>query len=310
MDIISEFLNGTRYFAYWHNSTVSRYGNQIPVHNKDEVITLIEKYNGIENCGISISTFKKGVPFLLILPFDFDHKELKKPFEDASRLYNFLVDANYSASLNFSGKKGFHVLLKTEPLIYTKHQLREIQEFFIKYLSLKYADLQLIGDIRRIIRIPGTYNTSGYLAKEIASNEGKLFNLNDFTENVIREPLLKPITNGNGLIHPYPCVIKYLKDKNYWLEHHPRHSYEPHWILRFAYAIEELNNNKSPKEITDEMSSFGWYDFDYDTTLYFVNYIREKRYVHPSCDTLRELGFCLKNCVYNRKFEVKKNGTM
>ena len=104
MDLISEFLHGTRMFCHWYSGKKS-YGNQIKVANKQQVIELIKKYNGIENCGISISTFIDGVPHLLYLPFDFDSDNLREAFEDAKRLYNTMIDFGYKASFHFSDRR-------------------------------------------------------------------------------------------------------------------------------------------------------------------------------------------------------------
>jgi len=304
MDTISDFIGGIRYFAYWNSK--ARYGSQIPVKNREEVVRLIQQYNGTENCGISISTFIDNVPFLLFIPFDFDSPNLHDSWLDAIKLFNFISISGYKSALIFSGSKGFHVIVKTVPLIYTKKQLRDLQFFLRDYLKLKTFDSQIAGDIRRIMRIPGTYHINGHLCRVIAESDGIPVNLNDFTTN-IKKKVFDPDYPTNGKIyHEYPCVEKYIKWKDYWIENHPRHSYEPSWLLRFAYVIELIDKGLSDSEITDILEGFGWDDFDRYKTEYFVNHIRGKGYTHPSCETLKSFGFCLDGCPYSIEFKPKK----
>lgn len=312
MDVISDFLGGTRYFGFWYAGSNIRYGNQFPVKSRSEVVKYIEKYNGAENCGISISTFKDNVPFLLYLPSDFDSNfSLHDAWSDAKMLYNFLVDCGYKVSIVYSGRKGFHVILKVKPYIYTRRQLREIQMFFKKYLKLKTLDNQIMGDIRRIIRIPGTYNSNGNLCRVVAESDGSLFDLRDFTEE-IAGPVFdfksdRPLT----IYHEYPCILKYISDKEYWIENHERHKFEPHWLIRFSYVIEKLAEDTSLDEIVDSIEKFGWEDFNRDKTKYFIEHIARRGYYHPSCETIQEFGFCLKNCKYRKEFNPRsKNGKM
>jgi len=305
MDIISEFYGGTRYFAYWNNN--GRYGMQIPVKSREDVISLIEKYNGLENCGISISTFIDNIPFLLFIPFDFDSKnDLHKAWLDAKKLFNFLSESKYKVSLVFSGNKGFHVILKTQPLIYTRTQLRDFQLFLKKYLKLKTFDMQIAGDIRRIIRIPGTYNSNGVLCRVIAESDGNLVNLNDFTTELQRQYYNNEYQGQVDIIHEYPCVERLIKDREFWYRNHPRHSFEPTWILRFAYVIELISKGLNDKEIVDKIEELRWDDFNRRKTEYFVRHIRRKQYLHPSCETLREFGYCDESCKYNMEFEPKR----
>ena len=48
----------------------------------------------------------------MILPFDFDSKDLRDAWGDAKKLFNYLVDMGITCVLTFSGRKGFHVLVK------------------------------------------------------------------------------------------------------------------------------------------------------------------------------------------------------
>jgi hypothetical protein len=314
MDIISEFANGTRMFAHWYSGK-KKYGNQIKVNNKEEVIELIKKYNGIENCGISICSFVNGVPKLLYLPFDFDSSNLRDAFDDAKRLYNFLVDLGYQAMFNFSGSKGFHVIVPIIPKVYTKIQLLKTQQFFKRILKLETADEMIFRDIRRIMRLPGTYHMNGNLCDTYVYNDtGKLLDIEslsppDFKKNTIDS--FSNIKKPNHIMyHDFPCVDRLINDETYWRKHHPRNSYEPHWLIRFAFVIQRMNEGKSDIEIFDEICSFNWDDLDEERTVYNIKYIMDNEYIHPTCNTFQEAGLCLDDCPYKSKWNAKKiNGS-
>lgn len=310
MDLISEFLGGHRYFCFWYSGK-KQYGNQIKVTNRQQVVDLIKQHNGIHNCGISISTFINGIPKLLYLPFDFDSTNLRDAFEDAKKLYNTVVDFGYNASFHFSGGKGFHVIIPVVPKFYSKIQLLRVQQFFKRILNLKTADEQIFRDVRRIIRIPGTYHINGNLCDVYGEfNEGKLLDIEklappeyskfDKVSNISTEEY------NNSISHDFPCIEKLIKDKDYWYEHHPRNSFEPNWLIRFAWVLEQSYEGKSEDEIIDMIEEFNWDDYDPDKTKYNVRYILERGYAHPNCATLQDMGFCLNNCPYKKEWKPKR----
>jgi hypothetical protein len=290
------------------------HGNQIKVSSRDEVVDLIKKYNGSENCGISISTFINGMPKILYLPFDFDSPNLRESFEDAKRLYNTMIDFGYKASFHFSGGKGFHVLIPVVPRFYSKVQLLKTQQFFKRILNLKTADEQIFRDVRRIIRIPGTYHMNGNLCDIYMENKkGKLLDLEelsppDFSKFKSLGNEIKHSSHNNIIHHDFPCVEKLIKDKDYWYENHPRGNFEPDWLIRFAWIIEQSYNGKTEQEMVEDIESFEWDDYDYDKTMYNIKYILEREYTHPSCETFKQKGLCLENCPYNREWKAKKLG--
>lgn len=311
MDLIGEFLGGHRYFCHWHTGKKT-YGDQIKVHSKKEVIDLIEQYNGTENCGISISTFINGIPKLLYLPFDFDSTNIREAFEDAKRLYNTIIDFGYKASFHFSGGKGFHVLIPIVPKNYSKLQLLKTQQFFKRILNLTTADEQIFRDVRRIIRIPGTYHMNGNLCEVYEYNDdGKLLDIEklsppEFDKFKSLSDKIDTASSNKRIYHEFPCVDKLINDREYWYEHNPKGTFEPHWLIRFAWIIEQSYDGKTEDEMLDEMEEFGWDDFRRDKTLYNMKYILNREYTHPSCDTIRELGFCQEECPYNKEWKAKK----
>jgi len=273
---------GHRFVGYWE---------QEQVNSKKDIVRIIEEHLGIDNIAISVCTYLNGAPYLLFIPFDFDSENLREAWDDAKRLYNYFVREGYSSYLVYSGRKGFHVYLLPEPKVYTRKQLRAIQVYFKNLLSLKTVDQQIFGDIRRLMRVPGTYNIGGgNLCRVLAKNEGKLYNLDLFCTD-------EKVSLGNGLkkdedkinqYHDYPCIESIVR-----LDSEPRH------LIRFTYVILKLDEGFSTEEILDEIGSFGWLDYNEDYTRKQIEHIESRGYVPPSCDTIREMGFCsVEDCPY------------
>ena len=295
MDYTEEFLDGYRYFGTW--SSKAKVGMQYKVYSHEDVIEKIQENDSLYNCGLSISTFVHGMPKLLYMPFDFDSTNLEKSFDDAYKLFTFFKDSGYSCMLNFSGKKGFHVLVKTVPKTYGKNQLKSIQVFMKRFLGLETCDEQVFKDIRRLIRIPGTLHMgSGNMCNNLLVHDGdKLFDISEYApplENEYTPDDFKRYDSTNGRIyHPYPCVEERIFDK------------EPRQIIRFAWVIEQLKDNKTEEEMLEIPREF-WVDYNPDYTLYQIRHIAEGNYVHPSCDTLQDMGFCLgEECPYYHKWD-------
>lgn len=263
------------------------------VRNKRELLDLIDTWNGVLNCGVTVSTKVEDKYFLLYLPFDFDSEDLSESMKDGLKTYNFLVEQGYECAINFSGKKGFHVFAKTRPKMYSKHQVEEMQNFFRDRLSLNTMDSHVTGDFKRIMRLPGTFHMNGGdMCIPIAQHEGKLLDMSDFYDETHYD-INKRAAVGGFLPHPYPCVEKLVIEDP-----------EPEPMARIAWTVIRLVQGKSPEEIITEISKIheygGWEDFDIDKSLYHINYLINRGYTKPvSCYTLRGHGYCLgEECPY------------
>jgi len=285
---IDEFYGGYRYFGYW---------NQVRVYSKKEVLKLISEHAGLDNCGLSISTFIDGMPFLLFVPFDFDSLEdnLENAYNEANRVYDFFKSSGFQTSLNFSGNRGFHVLVKTKPDIYSSRQLRKFHDIIARLLRLKFVDRQLFGDIRRLIRIPGTLHPkTGLLAFTIKSCKGQPLDLHKFITNGLPDAEVR-VNSKIKVRHPYPCVEEII-----------RNDPEPPQLIRFTYVIHRLSEGYTTKEILEEIRSFGWVDFNERITLYQIKHIANGGYYPLSCESIKQLGYCLKDCPYKDKENLRQ----
>jgi len=308
-DLISEFFDGTRYVGIW--SSPPKYARQIPVKSRDEVVDILKIYNGVYNCGISMCSFINEVPHLLYLPFDFDSsKDLKLAWDDASKLYNMLVDCNYDVTLNFSGFRGYHIVLSVYPRPYTRPQIRVAQKFFTEVLGLKTQDKQIFGDIRRLLKIPGTVHCGkfekvnshwkrigeGGMCETIAYHNGELLDIDELVEES-KEYVSE--FNGNHKdnkpMPSYTCLKLHINNE------------EPPQDIRYSYVAMLVNQGYEIDEIVailkrDHSSSgkWPWVDWDEDLTTKQVEHIyNADTYNPPRCDTLKEMGYCIKECVDN-----------
>ena len=308
LDLISEFYGGFRYFGYW--SSPQGYGNQFRVYSKEDIIKLMNTWNGAMNCGISMCTFKGEVPFLLYLAFDFDSNSLEKSWEDAKKFYNFMVDSDYDITINYSGYRGFHCLLSVEPDYYSRGQIKAAHEWFKDTLQLETCDPQIFGDIRRLIRIPGSLHAGkfkkvkgkgwrrqgeGGYCYNIKHHEGNLFNLDDNFTDPYPEYDFDMEHKSNGHIQLRPCVERAMDNK------------EPAQLIRYSYTAYLLKKGKTPEDILSmykerhsDGKEYEWDDWDEDITMNQILHIAgNSDYNQLRCSTLKSLEYCYKECRYN-----------
>ena len=307
MDLISEFNDGYRYMGIW--SSPPGYGQQYPVKRKERIVKLLNKYNGVFNCGISMCSIINDVPHLLYLPFDFDSKDLKKAWEDASKLYNFCIDSGYDVTINFSGYRGFHVILSVIPKPYSRPQIRVAQKFFMDALNLKTCDKAIFGDIRRLLRIPGSIHCGKYektnshwerignggLCDTISHSPGELLDIDELVADSNYDFDYERKLEISNTIHDYPCLEKHMRNE------------EPPHIIRYNYVAMLLKKGLNVDEIFEHLkenygigAEYEWNDWDDYRTRKQIRHIAYGSNYNPmNCSTLRDLGYCIKDCPLN-----------
>jgi len=281
---------GQRYVGYWGK----KYANQMLVDNPKQIKEFVEERLSLYNLGISMTTYKNGLPHLLFLPFDFDSKNLKDAWKDAINIYKYITDNGYGAYLTFSGKKGFHVFLATKPKVYSKMQIKFIQTMFKNMFNAKTMDSNIFGDVRRLMRLPNTYNLNGGLCRILTYKDGNELDLDEIClkNNLIPKNEIG-YNNDDYIAHDYPCVESLVRE-----------DIEPRHLVRFTYVVIRLSEGWSTDEILDEIESFGWVDFNEDYSRRQIEHIADRGYVAPSCRTLKQLGYCnIKDCEFDNNSE-------
>lgn len=308
MNLLSEFYGGHRYVGFW--SSPPKYANQFAVKTEKRINELVSLYNGVYNCGISVCSVIDNIPYLLYLPFDFDSGDLESAWKDASNLYNELASNGYDVVINYSGYRGFHVLISVLPRPYTKPQIRVAHKFFTEGLNLKTSDKQIFGDIRRLIRIPGTMHGGrfekvdnkwkrvgfGGLCKTVAYSPGELLDLDELIEEDDYEFIDYDKSNSNGKNMPdYLCLKRHINNE------------EPPQVIRYSYVAMLLNKGYDMDEVIDILrndhgpgSKYPWVDWDEDYTVKQVMHITYAGCYHPlHCEQLKYQGYCLPECINN-----------
>lgn len=129
---------------------------------------------------MSHNRFAKNQPGKKVLPvaidvgaimFDFDSGKLSKTHKDAKRLYRYLKKQGVPAIALFTGSKGFHIHALLRPATFRfnyrdgsaeslKTIVRQIQRFLKEKCGLETLDEQVVGEPKKLARIPYSWHVS------------------------------------------------------------------------------------------------------------------------------------------------------
>lgn len=315
---------GHRNFCFWKKTGERRFGGEIPCYSTNDVERCIVNYHNAWNCGISVCTFLNDTPYLLYVAFDFDDEQgLERPLREAIKTYNFFEIAGYDVMLNYSGSKGFHVLVQTKPEPYKKSQLRSCHEFIQRFFNLETLDHKLFGDVVRKIRIPGTRHIeTGNLCRNLAYSEGKPLDVTDFfvePENGTYELQIdENIDYRKGDTREYirPCIAQLVEDRDTWMTMIPdEEDFQPDHLLRVSWVAMHLWKGFTPQEVLEKAEKIGWDDWNKRKTYNQIRQIyRKGNYVPYSCESMKSMGLCfVEDCPLKKADKMmnsikKKNG--
>jgi len=262
-------------------------------------------------CYLSVQPFKKRdeVYGLDRLFFDFDCKDdPNKAWRDASDFVeNLKRFYNITPLLVFSGRKGYHVYIFLWETIEFKpsqqHLLKPIysllQEKLLKGLDYPTLDREVIGDVKRLARVPyTTHEKSGLKCHPVTLKQQKLwvFSLDGYRRHGIQEAFffffveeakLQKKLNETHQKTPRrhinfkrmrPCLLEALDNPQ--LDHK----------TRVAIVAEAYRAGLSIKEI--EALFLKQSDFNLEQTEYQIRHVIEGGYKPFRRSTLRDLGVC------------------
>lgn len=274
-----------------------RFGNpfQVNVYNTIELENLIRENDGLNPCFVSVCQYDPE-PFLNAVPFDFDGSS---SIEDIVKIIDVSEKLKLGSFIAVCSGGGYHFYLKVAKHHYDKDILRNFQFDIIQMLDLTSADYQIVGDIKRLMRIPNTinekygvrssiiysFNTSNildlYLWEHDSSNNHcscryveENFNDeyddddDDDDENLVSE------------LHSYPCL-------SYWTR-----SIEPPHLIRAWYVIMKIIQGLTDDEIVEDLKSKNWKDWNENYTRYQISFTRKGKYKMPKCSTIKKYGYC------------------
>jgi len=247
--------------------------------------------------------------------FDFDCKEdLYKAWSEA-RDFAIKIERFYNAKplLVFSGCKGFHVyvwLWKTIEVrksleLQAKQIYKRLQEKLLKGLKYETLDPQVLGDIKRLARVPySRHEETGFLCIPLTFEMQPLQILPSAIEGyrkhglgpeIIRKvakEVQKPKRKAS--IHVRKCILKLSKgnirpciESALQIDLHDKHGH----LMRLAIATEYLNHGYRVENVVQLFQ--GQTDFNELKTRYFVKDAQTKGYRPFRCSTIQTLGFCL-----------------
>jgi hypothetical protein len=270
------------------------HGQQI-VKSREELEELIEESGGLD-CFLQTHTAEdrgQGIFYLIFVDIDAPG-DLARAGKIMGRV-NSRIRKEYELRpyIQFSGYKGYHILV---PVKVTKLPPTKFQEF-LKFcqlkLSLGYCDRQLLGDVVRLVRIPGTFNSKavekgldgqvqivqGWSGKELDPGllweQFKLYKLAE-SLNEKKKPTPSHTFKGSGT-RP---IIQELIDKakeGCNLEH----------CERFAILLEMINKGYTDEQIHEVFKAMP--DYNEKKTQYFIDYARRKGYKPYSTKKLLEV---------------------
>lgn len=137
---------------------------RVVVRSLDELIKFYEENNGRNPIYVSVYPYVEnpsgGVQVDRIF-IDFDAPsldQLPSVYEEVKKFCTALKEKNIPFLSLFSGKKGFHVYIFFEPVTLTnpKETLKRVVKQLCKWAGVegKFIDWNVVGDIRRLARLP------------------------------------------------------------------------------------------------------------------------------------------------------------
>jgi len=289
--------------------------DRVIIKSLDELLELKEK-NEAAGLPVTLSVqpfLERNKPFAIErLFFEFDNRENPDLAVEEALKFAKTIRYFYNAEplVCLSGFKGAHVYLWLQKAVeigehfdFAKDLYREAQETLLKGLNLKTIDVKVLGDIKRLSRLPySIHQESGRICQPI-NLEGKPLkpeeiNLGFHMEHGLSLELLehssKKIKERIEALKKTspkrrikvsgirPCIQEALNK--------PLHGGTGH-LMRLAIACEYLAAGHTVEDIIPLFMNQN--DFDERKTRYFIEHAQRSGYKPFKCEKIRELGYCL-----------------
>jgi len=274
-------------------------------------------------CWMSVQPFRKRneVAEIEKLFFDFDSdNDLCKAWGEA-RQFVLMLKTYYEVDslLCFSGRKGYHVYVwlanpvefSGERQTLAKRFYKTMQYMILKGLKLATSDKQVIGDIKRLSRVPYTvHEKSDNPCVPITLNHKPLLvlTLEGYRQHGLNpkfiELCLKQAKRTRrkrfsrfkmNMVKVRPCVEAALTGMMRGNNGHGMH---------LAVATEFLHAGYKPGDVAVLFQSQP--DYSFEKSLFYVEDTLKRGYKPYKCRTIRSYGFCLgEKCARFKKQRVK-----
>lgn len=323
--------------------TMPRYvGNpaQYLISSVDEFNTFLQNNNGMCTCFTSVYSIKGNQALVDKIFFDFDHP---------TKLHNALYDCrklveNAVAYPIFTGGKGFHAYIPLDPKWYPLDEagrlLKRVQKYVKKLYNLKTSDEKVMGDARRLTRIPYTkhVNRFGFVSEsyctpltpqmlldndmdeiiELSKHPKKIkwseplprMNLTDIIKhlNIPKLEDLQPkVIQGTDYKYHSDAFVTQIIPK--MCIHNSLLSGNPHWLARLDAVIWFKNLGWNTSRIIEFFSKLNSLDFDWNLTTYHVTHAYRAYNYLFSCDKIKKEGLCVQEKCPKYKSINRHSGT-
>jgi hypothetical protein len=300
IDSFLNLFNHPSIILFPRKAMTSKSKGQIIVNSKEELLRLIEEANYIDCFLQSHRQEDKAKGFLYLVFIDIDFKDdLNRARKIVNRILHYLnVKYDYKKPyIQFSGFKGYHIIIPIEPIEINPPTLAsDFLRFMQLKLSMGYCDEQILGDIVRIIRLPNTYNSKA-IAK---GQDGKVKIIQDWDGNRLNVDILKeeyklkkweeeekekdekkksfrPSYKPGVRIRPHIQELIKKAKEGFNLTHRQR----------LAIVFELINNNYSDDEIMEIFKNLP--DFNEQLTRYMIQHARKRGYKPFRTENLQEI---------------------
>lgn len=330
-------------FSPWRRSVahgIDKWVSRQKIYTEKDFINFIDRNNGIHNCFIEIYSAILNSSGRLIdkIYFDLDYKPgvttLDQALEETKSLDSWLTKNNFDTIPIVTGKKGFHVYVRTKPKEYrnvpkAKGLLKKAAYWILcetfghedGKIKAECVDPVVIGDISRIARIPTTLRPPENLAyctylppsfTEMSLSEiiehsksshkytyptgGKLWDLEDFPDppTTILSNIQTTKIEDDGKDLSTTNGNKFLKDLLRPCLYRHMMRIHPIHSARVASTVDLLEFFNG-NEIFNIYKSLQWTEWDSEIT---IKQIESCKHLKPySCTRLRQLGIPRTCCI-------------
>jgi len=248
--------------------------------------------------------------------FDFDCKEdLGKAWKDAKTFAGATaVYYDVEPFIVFSGGKGYHVYIFLTGTVYfhlwrlefVKQVYETLQQKILKGLHLETIDQAVIGDIKRLARVPlSIHEKTGKQCVPVDAEGSplKVFSLEEYRKNGLDTSIIETVCKELATKKKWE-ELRAERRRRFPIKHDgkarpcieaalglPLHA-EPGHKMRIAIATEYLHRGASIEQVVElfrPQVNFG----DGSKSRFYVEDIAKKGYKPFKCETIRGLGFCL-----------------
>jgi hypothetical protein len=263
-------------------------------------------------CWLSVQPFnaRNQVTTVEKLFFDFDSTSLSLAWKEASQFADTLRKS-YSIEplVCFSGSKGYHVhvFLQQQARFATVKEAKAFystaQKLILKGLKLETLDMNVVGDIKRVARVPYSVHEKTQKLCVPVTRDHKpcwIMDLQPFREHGLDSAFMD-LCKAKAEQKPRKRVFQsalrsHVKGVRPCLEaalNADLSGKEGH-LIRLAIAREYLKNGYSPEQTAELFKNQS--DYSFEISLSYVHYALSNDCQPFKCSTIRDLGFCLENC--------------